>query len=140
MQTLHASYLNQMYRLLLTIFSFAFILNSCSSLEDGSNTVIKESINKRNEKKAILFLRESGATVADSYQVTVLSSAGIFDTSKVGNTFTVDDNHRQTALDSASINFTWRADDTLQIDYDKKLRTFTQENSVDGITVIYKAR
>ena len=48
--------------------------------------------------------------------------------------------HGKTWLNSTSINFTWRSNDTLQIDYDKKLRTFIQEKNVDDITIIFKAR
>jgi len=55
-----------------TIFILTFTLTSCSSLNDtGTNTFIKESSNKQHDKKAILFLKEAVATVADSYQVTV---------------------------------------------------------------------
>ena len=129
-----------MRKLLFTIFSLTFILTSCSLLGDGSDTVIKQSINERRDKKAILFLREAGATVSDSYQVTVMDYGNKFDTTEVGNTFTVDTDHGKTWLDSASINFTWRSNDTLQIDYDKKLRTFIQEKKEDGVTIIYKER
>ena len=129
-----------MLKLFLTIFTLTFIMTSCSLLGDGSDTVIKQSINERHDKKAILFLREAGATVSDSYQVTVMDYGDKFDTTEVGNAFTVDTDHGKTWLDSASINFTWRSNDTLQIDYDKKLRTFIQEKKVDDVTIIYKAR
>jgi len=129
-----------MLKLLLTIFSLTFSLTSCSLLGDGSDTIIKQSINERHDKKAILFLREAGATVSDSYQVTVMDYGDKFDTTEVGNTFTVDTDLGKTWLDSASINFTWLSNDTLQIDYDKKLRTFIQEKKVEDVTIIYKAR
>jgi len=109
-------------------------------MSDGSDTVIKESSNKQHDKKAILFLREAGATVSDSYQVTVMDFNNKFDTTEVGNTFTVDPDHDKTWLDSTSINFTWLSNDTLQIDYDKKLRTFIQEKKVEDVTIIYKSR
>jgi hypothetical protein len=106
----------------------------------GTNTLIKESSNKRHHKKAILFLKEAGATVTDSYQVTVCDNDHTLDKGEVGNAFTVDTDHGKTWLDSSSINFTWLSSDTLQIDYDKKLRTFIQENKVQEVTLIYKAR
>jgi hypothetical protein len=124
-----------------TIFISAFTLTSCSSLSDtGTNTLIKKSSNQRHDKKAILFLKEAGATVADSYQVTICDNDHTLDKAEVGNTFTVDTNHGETSLDTASINFIWLGNDTLQIDYDQKLRTFIQEKQVDNITIIYKAR
>jgi hypothetical protein len=124
-----------------TIFILTFTLTSCSSLSDtGTNTLIKESSNKRHDKKAILFLKEAGATVADSYQVTICDSDHTLDKGEVGNTFTVDTNHGETILDTASINFAWFGNDTLQIEYDKKLRTFIQEKKSHGVTIIYQAR
>ena len=124
-----------------TIFILTFTLTSCSSSSDtGTNSLIKESSDQGHHKKAILFLKEAGATVADSYQVTVCDNDQTLDRGEVGNTFTVDTNHGKTILDSASINFTWLSSDTLQIDYDKKLRTFTQNTNVDSVTIIYKAR
>lgn len=124
-----------------SIFILTFALISCFSLNDtGANTLIKESVNKLGDKKAILFLKEAGATVADSYQVTVCDKDHALDKGEVGNTFTVDTNHGQTFLDTASINFIWLGNDTLQIDYDKKLRTFLQEEKVNNIVIIYSAR
>ena len=79
-----------MRKLLLTIFSLTLILTSCSLLGEGSDIVIKQSVNERYDKKAILFLREAGATVSDSYQVTVMGYGDKFDTTEVGNAFTVD--------------------------------------------------
>lgn len=116
------------------------IFSSCLSLGDGSDTLIKESPNGRHTKKAILFLRQSGSTVADSYQVSVTDYEKKFDTTQVGNTFAVDTNHGDKGLDSTSISFSWLSDDSLQIEYDKKLRTFVQQTSVDGVTIVYKTR
>jgi hypothetical protein len=124
-----------------TIFILTYTLSSCSLLSDtGTNTLIKESSNKRHDKKAILFLKEAAATVPDSYQVTVCDNDHTLDKGEVGNAFRVDTDHGKTWLDSSSINFTWLSSDTLQIDYDKKLRTFIQENKVQGVTLMYSAR
>jgi hypothetical protein len=113
---------------------------SCSFLGDGENTLIKQKVNSGQTKTAFLFMRESGATVADSYQVTVTDSDNEFDKKEPGNVFTVDTDHGATKLDSTSINLTWLGDDKLQIDYDKRLRTFVKERKVNGVTVIYNPR
>jgi hypothetical protein len=140
--SLHASFPDIMLKQTLTIFSLTFTLSSCLSneLSDGSDTIIKQSSNPRQDKKVILFLREAGATVPDSYQVTVMDFGDKFDKTSVGNIFTVDTDHGKTWLDSTSINFNWLSNDTLQIDYNKKLRTFIQEKSIDGVIIIYKTR
>jgi len=113
---------------------------SCSLLGDGENTLIKKTANSGQTKTAFLFMRESGATVADSYQVTVTDADKDFDKKAPGNAFTVDTDHGATKLDSSSINLTWLTEDKLQIDYDKKLRTFVKETKVNGVTVSYNPR
>ncbi len=115
-------------------------LISCFSLSGGSDTIMKASSNAQHTKKAILFLREAGATISNSYQVSVINYHKKFDTTQVGNTFTVDNNHDETSLDSTSINFSWMTEDTLQIDYNKKLRTFIQQTNIEGVTVVYQPR
>ena len=124
-----------------TVILLTFSLISCLSAGDtGTNTFIKETASESHDKKAVLFLKEAGATVSDSYQVTICDNDHTLDNEEVGNTFTVDTNHGETFLDTASINFTWLSNDSLQIDYDKKLRTFIQKKKVKGVTIIYNAR
>ncbi len=79
-----------MLKVSLKILILTFGLSSCNLLGDGSNTLIKDSANVGHNKKVFLFLREAGTTVANSYQVTINDFENKFDTSKVGNTFTVD--------------------------------------------------
>jgi hypothetical protein len=82
----------------LTTFLVFFAFSSCIFTDTGTNSFIKESINKAQTKKAILFLKEAGATVADSYQVIVAKNNHKFDKSEVGNAFTVDANHGYASL------------------------------------------
>ncbi|MEN0055406.1 MAG: hypothetical protein AAGC65_17145 [Mucilaginibacter sp.] len=121
------------------ILIFACISNSCSSLlDDGSNTLVKENANGKLSKKAVLFLREAGSTVADSYQVSIVDYKTKFDTSAVGNVFTVDSDHGKANLNPKAITFNWLSNDTLEIRYDKNLRTFIQKERIDGVTIVYK--
>lgn len=76
----------------------------------------------------------------NSLQVVIAGYDHELENREVGNTFTVDSDHNSTTQDSSSINFTWLSNDTLKIDFDKKLRTFIQNRSVDGVTIIYEAR
>ena len=107
---------------------------------DPSTTLIKTASNYDKTKKAILLQSNGNATVDLSLQVSILDQDYKLSGKELGNTFTVDRNHGATGLDSASINFYWLSNDTLQIDYDKKLRTFIQEKNIDGVTIVYKAR
>jgi len=116
-------------------------ISSCFSLSgDSSNTLVTESANNKHSKKGVLFLRVNGATVGESYQVSITDYKTEFDTVAVGNVFTVDDNHGKASLNSKAINFKWLADDTVEISYDKNLRTFIQEKNIDGVTVVYKLK
>ena len=126
--------------LLITLLFVISIFNSCNLPGDGSNTSVRENPNKNHTKKAVLFLRQAGATVGDSYQVTITNYKTQFDTVAIGNTFTVDDNHGAAHLNPKCIDLNWMSDNTLEIIYDKSLRTFLQEKFVDGSTVIYKTK
>ena len=116
-------------------------MTSCIDMfGDQSTTLIKAASNYSHTKKVVLLQSNGDATLDLSFQVSILDQAYKLSGKELGNTFTVDRNHGATALDSASINFYWLNNDTLQIDYDKKLRTFIQEKNIDGITIVYTAR
>ena len=87
-----------MLKLSFKIFVLTLAFSSCNLLGDGSNTLVKESANVGHDKKVFLFLREAGATVSDSYQVTIADFENKFDKSEIGNTFTVDTDHGKTWL------------------------------------------
>ena len=128
-------------RYTLTMLIVAIILASCFSLVgDPSTTFIKSSNNFNNTKKAVLLLSTGNATVDFSLQVSIYNYDYKLSGKELGNTFTVDRNHSETGLDSSSINFHWLGNDTLQIDYDKKLRTFIQGTKVNKVTVLYQPR
>jgi hypothetical protein len=101
---------------------------------------LKQVANNSKTKKAVLLENSGNATVDNSLQVSVVDYNYQVSNKDLGNVFIVDSDHGKTILDSVSIGFTWTSQDTLQIDYDKKLRTFTQENSINGVTIIYKPR
>lgn len=124
----------------LMLLAFVFEADSClyRAMSDGADQIITESYNGARSKKAILFLREAGATVADSYQVSVIDYDMPFDTTSVGNAFTADDNHGKADFSGGAIKLKWISDDTLKINYNKKLRTFIQQNKVDNVVIVYQ--
>lgn len=116
-------------------------LSSCFQLFDEPKTfLIKELQNPSKTKKAVLLQSNGDATVDLSLQVSIFNSDYKLSGKELGNVFTVDRNHGATGIDSSSINLKWVSDDTLQIEYDKKLRTFIQEKIVDGVNIIYSAK
>lgn len=129
-------------RNLFTLFILIYVLSltSCLSLGDGSDKIIKVASNNAHSRKAILFARESGTTVADSYQISILNYKAEFDTTEVGNCLTVDDDRGKARLIPASIDFNWLSDSLLEIRYDKNLRAFIMESTVKGVSIIYKTK
>lgn len=125
--------------LILVLIAFS-MLTSCLNMGDGTDRIIKEIPNNKHNKKAVLFLREAGATVGDSYQLSIVDYKETFDTTAVGNTFTFDDDHGKARLDPKCIDIKWPSNDTVELRYDKMLRTFIQEKAVDGVTIVYKTK
>lgn len=113
-------------------------LSGCLDLGDSTNSLIKDRPNVAHTKKAILFLKEAGATVADSYQLSIVDYDKEFDKSANGNTFIVDDDNGSTWLNPKCVELKWLTNERLLIIYDKKLRTFLQKKVLDGVTIVYQ--
>jgi hypothetical protein len=124
--------------LAITLSVFA---TSCFQIFDsGPNKILKESYNREQSKKAILFLKGGNATTDNSLQVTISDYDYELDKTEVGNTLTTDTDHNKTNLDSASVNFKWISNDTILLDYDKNLRIFLRNEIVNGVYVKYLSR
>lgn len=121
------------------IILFSLVLTACD-LGGSNNVVLKQSYNTNKEKRAVLFLKENGATSDNSLQVSILSSNHELSKEEAGNVFTVDSNHDSTSQNENSINILWISIDTLKIEYDKRLRTFIKESSLAGVTILYEAK
>ena len=129
-----------MFRLL-SVFLLMTTLSGCLDLVgDSVNSLITDKANIVHTKKAMLFLKEGGATESDSYQVSIVGYHEQFDTLAVGNTFIVDSDHGKAWLNPKCIELKWLANDTLAITYDSKLRTFLQNKTVGSVTVIYQQK
>jgi hypothetical protein len=108
--------------------------------DSGPNTILKESYNSLQSKKAILFLKGGNATTDNSLQVTIGDYTYELGEKEVGNIFTTDSDHNKTNLDSSSINFKWITNDSLVIDFDSSLRTFIQKDRVEDVYIMYIRR
>jgi hypothetical protein len=130
-----------MPKFIIKLLLLFFLISSCNlDLGTGDCTTLKQVANNSKTKKAVLLENNGNATVDNSLQVSVVDFNYQVSKKDLGNTFIVDRDHGKTILDSLSIGLTWTSQDTLQIDYDKKLRTFTQVNNINGVTIIYKPR
>ncbi|MBN8835627.1 MAG: hypothetical protein J0I09_00055 [Sphingobacteriia bacterium] len=122
---------------ILTLFLLTIFCFSCSDID---TTLIKTSANNSKTKKVVLLNSDGNATVDISYQISVYDFEYKLTGHELGNVFAVDRNHGATGLDTSSINFKWLSNDTVLIDFDKKLRTFIQENKINGVTILYQPR
>jgi hypothetical protein len=104
----------------------------------GSNTLINQIPSPDGTLKALFFGRTGGATVGDSYRISIVPTADTLDQADLGNTFVFDDNHGAARLFVDSVTVRWRSRDTLEITYGDKLRTFAQEKKIGNVVVVYK--
>lgn len=124
-----------MVRLAITIV-FSLVLSACD-IGGNNNVLLKQIYNTNNEKRAVLFLKENGATSDNSLQVSILSANHELSKEEAGNVFTVDSNHDSTSQNENSMNILWVSNDSLKIEYDKRLRTFIKESTHEGVTIVY---
>lgn len=75
-----------MFRRLLFLF-FLFTLDSCIDLSDNKNEIIKERTDYEGIKNCILFIKSGGATVGDSYQISIVPYQDKLKDSDTGNIF-----------------------------------------------------
>jgi hypothetical protein len=113
-------------------------LGSCVNMSE--NVVLNEVYNLKRSKKAILFLKYTGATDDNSLQVTVANDNYEFTKKENGNAFIVNSDHNSTTQDNKSIRLIWVSDDTLLVEYDKELRTFVKNTNVQNVIIVYKER
>ena len=113
------------------------IFSSCIDLTDSRNEIIKQETSGNGEKKCILFIKSGGATVVDSYQISMLLSNDKLKDSDVGNIFIADNYNYSISNDTSKVNFIWLSNDTLKISFDKSLRVFITKTKVSDVTIIY---
>ncbi|MBX9782615.1 MAG: hypothetical protein K2X48_04890 [Chitinophagaceae bacterium] len=121
-----------------TFFFFAiFILHSCIDLSDNKNEIVKRSSDYKGIKNSILFIKSGGATVGDSYQISILSYQDKLKDSDIGNIFIADDHDSAISSDTSRVNFVWISFDTLKVSFDKRLRVFKMETKMKDATIVY---
>jgi hypothetical protein len=107
-------------------------MTACADL--CANEILAEVPSPSGELRAVVFERDCGATTGFSVQVSILrrgeplSNVG-------GNAFTADAGH--SLLPPLEVRAEWESDRALRLTYDPRLRTFTKESTVSGVTLIY---
>ena len=114
------------------------ILSSCVDLmENNDNEIIKERTDNKGIKNCILFVKAGGATVGDSYQISILPFQEKLRDSDTGNIFIADDHDGSISYDTSRVNFKWLSFDTLKVSFDKRLRIFKMIKKIQDAVIIY---
>jgi hypothetical protein len=114
-----------------------FVLSSCLDLSDSKNDIVKERTDYDRIKNCILFIKSGGATVGDSYQISILPYQDKLRDSDTGNIFIADDHDGSITSDTSRINFEWLSFDTLKVSFDKRLRVFKMVTETKDAKIIY---
>lgn len=91
------------------------------------NEVVSEISQPDGTYKAIVFIRNCGATTRESYQVSILRRGSSIDSSDTGNVF----------ITYSPVSITWSRKNNLDIEYGSG-QIFKQESRYKGIEINYK--
>lgn len=103
------------------------------------NELLSETVSPDHEYKAVVFVRNCGATSAYSTQVSVLKT-GDFVGNDAGNAFTSDGNHGIAADGPGGgpvVRAKWTARRNIMIEHDSDARVFHAEPVVGEVNVTY---
>jgi hypothetical protein len=98
-----------------------------------SNSPLAEVPSPSGELRAVVFERDCGATTGFSVQVSILRRGERLSNGG-GNAFTADSGHAPLPL---RVEAEWESDRTLRLTHDPRLRTFTRETDVSGVTLVH---
>ena len=104
------------------------------------NHLIESKFSPNKQFKVIIFSRDCGATTGYSTQISIVNYDEKLEKNENGNIFIADYNHGEAKMNGEIINVNtkWLNDKTLIIEYDEKARIFKNEDSEDGINILYK--
>ena len=109
------------------------MITAAACADPCSNTTIAEVPSPSGEFNAVVFDRGCGATTGFSTQVSLLRRGERLSNTG-GNALVVDAGHAPLPL---QVQAEWLSDGVLRLAYDPRLRTFTKESAVSGVTLIH---
>jgi len=114
------------------------LLLGCSEM--CGNEILQIAFSPDEKRKAVIFLRDCGATTGYSTQISLLDAQEELPPKK-GNSFIADSNHGQAQTgmrDELDIYLQWAHNKELIVKYDKRARVFRSKQSADGVTIKYE--
>jgi hypothetical protein len=111
-----------------------------TSCSDGCNDVVISSIpSPGGTKKAVIFVRDCGATTGFSTQISVLDSSASI-THRSGNVFSADDNHGAVKLGKRgelTVRVRWADENHLVITFPASSQVFRRDSQVGNVYVTF---
>ena len=99
---------------------FVLLLESCINLSsNNTNEKIIEVSDRTRIRKAILFIKSGGATVGDSYHISIFPYQMMLKDSDTGNAFIADYHDGAIPSDTSEIRLNWIGSDTLKVSFSK---------------------
>ncbi len=121
--------------LLLALVALAalFLSPVCGRLDPCGNELVSEALSPSGRLRAVVFLRDCGATTAYGVELSILrAEAGL--PNRAGNAFSADAGHTDVPL---KLDVRWDTDEAVTVRYDPRLRVFTNEARVGRVQVRY---
>jgi hypothetical protein len=109
------------------------LLSGCHDL--CVNDVLSESLSPDGSKRAVLFLRDCGATTDFSWQISILGSKETL-TNGAGNVIVLDNDHG--AVHEMKVEVEWKGSDNLIVSYPDRARIFHQLTMIRGVRISYE--
>jgi hypothetical protein len=97
--------------------------------------VLAEAISPGNQKRAVLFQRDCGATTGFSTNISILDHNQALPHS-AGNVFVGDGNHGAVVMD---VHIHWESRDHLVVNLQALARVFRQDTDAKGVRISYQA-
>jgi hypothetical protein len=126
--------------IVILVFFIGIIYLTFQPNEMCGNHLIESKFSPNKQFKVIIFSRECGATTGNSTQISIVDYDEKLEKNDRGNIFIGDYNHGEAKMKGEIINVytKWLNDKTLIIEYDEKARIFKNEDSEDGINILYR--
>jgi len=106
------------------------------------NKVVKELTSPDGKNKAIIFIRDCGATTGFSTQVSILGNTTSLSNDMTGNILVLSDHANEGLMfadGGARVDIAWREDSRrLRIQYDPRTETFEQRTEWNDIEIVYE--
>jgi hypothetical protein len=114
-----------------SVLAISLIATAC--FDTCGNRVLFETVAPGNQKRAVLFERDCGATTGFSTHVSLLDRSEVLPRT-AGNVFIADSDHGKVGMD---IHIHWDSRDHLVVNFPGHARVFQKRTSVKGIQISY---